>query len=68
MRNPQVLDEIVQLLTEPRFMGKMVVILGGYEKQVGCLGARRRPCPVSKRLLSFCLSNSALASVPYLLS
>ncbi len=31
----QVLDEMVQLLTEPRFMGKMVVILGGYEQQVG---------------------------------
>jgi hypothetical protein len=30
----QVIDEIVQLLTEPRFMGKMVVILAGYEHQI----------------------------------
>ena len=34
----QVLDEIVQLLTEPAFMGKMVVILAGYESQVRALG------------------------------
>ena len=30
----QVLDEIVQILTEPRYMGKMLVILAGYEHQV----------------------------------
>lgn len=30
----EVLDEIVQLLTEERFMNKMVVILAGYEAQV----------------------------------
>jgi hypothetical protein len=30
----QVLDEIVQMLTEPKFQGKMVVILAGYEAQV----------------------------------
>jgi hypothetical protein len=30
----QVLDEMVQILTEPRFKGKMVVILAGYEAQV----------------------------------
>lgn len=28
------MDEIVQLLTEPRYAGKMVVILAGYEAQV----------------------------------
>lgn len=27
-------DEIVQILTEERFMNKMVVILAGYEQQV----------------------------------
>ncbi|KXZ51992.1 hypothetical protein GPECTOR_10g1014 [Gonium pectorale] len=30
----EALDEIVQLLTEPAFMGKMVVILAGYEHQI----------------------------------
>ena len=30
----QVLDEIVQMLTEEKFAGKMVVILAGYEAQV----------------------------------
>lgn len=30
----QVLDEIVQLLTEDGFMGKMVVVLAGYEAEV----------------------------------
>lgn len=30
----QVVDEIVQLLTETRFAGKMVVILAGYDAQV----------------------------------
>lgn len=30
----QVLDEIVQLLTEPRVAGKMVVILAGYDQQI----------------------------------
>lgn len=30
----EVLDEICQILTEPKFMGKMVVILAGYERQV----------------------------------
>jgi hypothetical protein len=34
---PQALDEIVQILTEPKFMGKMVVILAGYEHQIGML-------------------------------
>jgi hypothetical protein len=29
-----VVDEIVQMLTEPKFMGKMVVILAGYERQI----------------------------------
>jgi predicted secreted protein len=33
----QVLDEIVQMLTEDRFRGKMVVILAGYEEQVTCI-------------------------------
>ena len=28
------LDEIVQILTEEKFMGKMVVILAGYEDKV----------------------------------
>jgi hypothetical protein len=28
----QVVDEIVQILTDPKFMGKMVVILAGYEQ------------------------------------
>jgi hypothetical protein len=36
----QVLDEMVQLLTEPKYQGKMVVVLAGYEAQVG--GARQR--------------------------
>jgi hypothetical protein len=30
----QVLDEIVQMLTEPKFQGKMVVVLAGYEAQI----------------------------------
>lgn len=30
----EVLDEICQILTEPKFMGKMVVILAGYEQQI----------------------------------
>lgn len=30
----QVLDKIMQLMTEPRYMKKMVVILAGYEQQV----------------------------------
>ncbi|GFH21452.1 NFX1-type zinc finger-containing protein 1, partial [Haematococcus lacustris] len=30
----EALDEIVQLLTEPRFMKKMVVILAGYEAEI----------------------------------
>ncbi|GFR50032.1 hypothetical protein Agub_g12193 [Astrephomene gubernaculifera] len=30
----EVIDEIVQMLTEPAFMGKMVVILAGYEEQI----------------------------------
>jgi hypothetical protein len=28
------LDEIVQLLAEPKFKGKMVVILAGYDEEV----------------------------------
>ncbi len=41
----QVLDEIVQMLTEERFMGKMVVILAGYEQQVGAArDTRQRSC------------------------
>lgn len=32
----QVLDEIVQMLTEPKYMNKMVVILAGYDQQVRC--------------------------------
>jgi hypothetical protein len=31
----QVLDEMVQLLTEPKYQGKLVVVLAGYEAQVG---------------------------------
>jgi translation initiation factor 1 (eIF-1/SUI1) len=31
----QVLDEIVQIITEEKFAGKMVVTLAGYEQQVG---------------------------------
>jgi hypothetical protein len=34
-----VLDEIVQLLTEPKYQNKMVVILAGYEAQVDALMA-----------------------------
>jgi hypothetical protein len=34
-----VLDEMVQLLTEPKYQGKMVVILAGYEAQVDALMA-----------------------------
>eukprot|EP00967_Tisochrysis_lutea_P153680 scaffold303849_cov17-Tisochrysis_lutea.AAC.1 len=30
----QVLDEIVQMLTEDKFRGKMVVILAGYEQPI----------------------------------
>jgi hypothetical protein len=30
----QVVDEICQLLTEKEFMGKMVVVLAGYEAQI----------------------------------
>jgi hypothetical protein len=30
---------MVQLLTEPAYMGKMVVILAGYDKEVGGRGA-----------------------------
>jgi hypothetical protein len=30
----EVVDEIVNLLTEPRFMGKMVVIMAGYEREI----------------------------------
>lgn len=30
----QVLDEICQILTDQQFMGKMVVVLAGYEQQV----------------------------------
>lgn len=30
----EVVDEIVQICTEPKFMGKMVVILAGYERQL----------------------------------
>jgi len=33
------LDEIVQLCTEPRFRGKMVVILAGYDHQINELMA-----------------------------
>jgi hypothetical protein len=32
----QILDEIVQILTEPEFSGKLVVILAGYENEVRC--------------------------------
>lgn len=39
----QVLDEIVQLLTEPRYQGKMVVVLAGYEAQVGMHGCLLTP-------------------------
>jgi hypothetical protein len=35
---PQVLDEIVQIITEEKFAGKMVVILAGYEQQVRACG------------------------------
>ena len=34
----EALDEMVQLLTEPAYCGKMVVILAGYEQQVGQAG------------------------------
>lgn len=30
----EVVDEICQILTEAKFMGKMVVILAGYERQI----------------------------------
>jgi hypothetical protein len=30
----QVLDEICQILTDKQFMGKMVVVLAGYEQQI----------------------------------
>lgn len=30
----QVLDEICQILTDKQFMGKMVVVLAGYEAQI----------------------------------
>jgi hypothetical protein len=35
----QVVDEIVQMLTEEKFKSKMVVILAGYEEQVDNLMA-----------------------------
>ena len=38
-RLPQALDEMVQLLTEPAYMGKMVVILAGYDNEVRAAGA-----------------------------
>jgi hypothetical protein len=49
-----VLDEIVQLLTEPKYQGKMVVILAGYEAQVSGL------CVLLCVLLCALLSHPAL--------
>lgn len=34
MSHVQVLDEICQILTDKKFMGKMVVVLAGYEQQI----------------------------------